>query len=148
MLIIGLCGSSGSGKGYVSRLFAKHGVAFIDTDLVYRERVLSSKACVDELVCSFGSEILEKGLVSKKRLAKIVFEGEGASLRLKKLNEITHKYIKIETEALIAKYGCEGYGAVIVDVARLVIYVASYGECFGDGVAGARLCKLPRGGGY
>jgi len=115
MLIIGLCGSSGSGKGYVSRLFAKHGVAFIDTDLVYRERVLSSKACVDELVCSFGSEILEKGLVSKKRLAKIVFEGEGASLRLKKLNEITHKYIKIETEALIAKYGCEGYGAVIVD---------------------------------
>ncbi len=115
MIILGLCGSSGSGKGYVCRLFAKHGVAFIDTDLVYRENVLSSTACVSELVNSFGSEITENGFVNKNRLAKIVFEGEGASARLRRLNEITHKYIKIETEALIARYEGEGCGAVIID---------------------------------
>ena len=115
MLIIGLCGSSGSGKGYVCRLFAKHGVAFIDTDLVYRENVLTSKACVDELVKNFGNGILENGLVSKKHLAKIVFEGEGSSSRLKRLNEITHKYIKIETERLITRYEGEGYGVTIID---------------------------------
>lgn len=115
MLIIGLCGSSGSGKGYVCRLFAKHGVAYIDTDLVYREKVLSSKACVEELVMSFGDGILDNGSVSKSCLAKIVFEGEGAGARLQRLNEITHKYIKIETEALIRGYEDEGYGAVIID---------------------------------
>ena len=115
MLIIGLCGSSGSGKGYVCRAFAAHGVAYIDTDLVYRERVLSSSGCVGELTKEFGNEILENGAVSKPRLAKIVFEGEGASARLGRLNEITHKYIRIETDALVSKYKEEGYSAVLID---------------------------------
>lgn len=115
MLIIGLCGSSGSGKGYVCRAFATHGVAYIDTDLVYRERVLSSSGCVGELTKEFGNEILENGAVSKPRLAKIVFEGEGASARLGRLNEITHKYIRIETDALVSKYKEEGYSAVLID---------------------------------
>ena len=115
MLIIGLCGSSGSGKGYVCRVFAKHGVAYIDTDLVYRERVLFSSGCVGELTREFGNEILENGLVCKAKLAKIVFEGDGASARLNRLNEITHKYIRIETDALVSKYKGEGYGAVLID---------------------------------
>jgi dephospho-CoA kinase len=115
MLIIGLCGSSGSGKGYVCRAFATHGVAYIDTDLVYRERVLSSSGCVGELTKEFGNEILENGAVSKPHLAKIVFEGEGASARLGRLNEITHKYIRIETDALVSKYKEEGYSAVLID---------------------------------
>ena len=115
MIIIGLCGSSGSGKGHVCREFSAHGVAFIDTDRVYREKVLVSADCVNELVEFFGSDILENGAVSKARLAAMVFEGEGAEARLNRLNEITHKYIKIETEALLRKYEREGYGAVLVD---------------------------------
>ena len=115
MLKIGLCGSSGSGKGYVCRLFAKHGVAYIDTDLVYRENVLSLAGCVDELVREFGSGILENGFVSKQQLAKIVFEGEGASARLRRLNEITHKYIRIETDRLVSQFESQGYGAVLID---------------------------------
>ena len=42
MIIIGLCGNSGSGKGYVCTRFAIFGVAFIDTDKVYRELVLKN----------------------------------------------------------------------------------------------------------
>lgn len=115
MIIIGLCGSSGSGKGYVSKKFSQYGVGFIDTDLVYRERVLVNRDCINELVDSFGDGILENGLVSKKRLASIVFEGEGARARLDTLNRITHKYIKIETEALLASHLENGYSAVLVD---------------------------------
>ncbi len=115
MIILGLCGSSGSGKGYVCRLFSSHSVAFIDTDLVYRERVIVGDECASELVSCFGKEILEDNRVSKKRLAAMVFEGEGAKENLKRLNEITHKYIRIETAALIRKYEGEGYGAVLVD---------------------------------
>ena len=114
-MIIGLCGSSGSGKGYVSNMFYKHGIPSIDTDLVYREKVLANKSCVNELLESFGNGILENGLVSKKQLAKIVFEGEGASDRLKMLNEITHKYIKIETDLLVLEYEKAGKAAVLID---------------------------------
>ena len=80
MIIIGLCGSSGSGKGYVCREFSSHGVAFIDTDRVYREAVLVNQDCVNELLKFFGSGILENGAVSKARLASMVFEGEGADV--------------------------------------------------------------------
>ncbi|MBQ7226200.1 MAG: dephospho-CoA kinase [Clostridia bacterium] len=114
MVIIGLCGSSGSGKGYICRVFNKYGVAHIDTDKVYRERVLVSAECKGELVQSFGKGILENGQVSKRRLAQIVF-AEGNGERLKDLNRITHKYIKIETEKDIALYASCGYRAVIVD---------------------------------
>ena len=115
MIIIGLCGSSGSGKGYVCEKFSRYAVGFIDTDLVYRERVLVNRDCVNELVNSFGSGILDNGGVSKKRLAAIVFEGQGAKERLNILNRITHKYIKTETEALISSYKKRGYFAVLID---------------------------------
>lgn len=115
MIIIGLCGSSGSGKGYVCKKFSRHGVGFIDTDLVYRENVLVNQNCIKELVESFGSGILENGSVDKKRLAAMVFEGDGAQERLSTLNRITHKYIKIETELLISQYEKEGFLAVLID---------------------------------
>ena len=115
MVIIGLCGNSGSGKGYISSKFSKYGVAFIDTDLVYRQEVLTDKGCVDELVEYFGKDILENGMVSKKKLATLVFEGDGAPKRLKRLNEITHKYIKIKTDLYVTHYENEGYAAVLID---------------------------------
>ena len=115
MVIIGLCGNSGSGKGYVCDKFSDYGVAFIDTDKVYRQEVLNDSLCVNELVAFFGEDILENGCVSKKKLATLVFEGDGAPQRLKKLNEITHKYIKIKTDAYLSLYREQGYGAVLID---------------------------------
>lgn len=115
MIIIGLCGSSGSGKGYICNKFASHGVGFIDTDKVYRENVLNNQACVNELVGCFGIDILEDGRVSKKRLAAIVFEGEKAGEKLALLNQITHKYIKIETDLLVLDFKEKGFSAVLID---------------------------------
>lgn len=115
MVIVGLCGNSGSGKGYVCNRFSSYGVAFIDTDKVYREEVLTDERCKSELVGYFGSCILKNGQVSKKRLAPLVFEGEGAPARLEMLNKITHKYIKIKTDELVDMYDKQGYPAVLID---------------------------------
>lgn len=115
MIVIGLCGTSGSGKGYICKKFSQFGVAFIDTDRVYREDVLTDKACVDELTGFFGQGILENGQVSKRLLAIAVFESEEAPKKLKKLNDITHKYIRIKTDELVLKYEKEGYSAVLID---------------------------------
>ena len=117
MVIIGLCGSSGAGKGYVSKAFEKYGVPSIDTDRLYRETtVKKGTECLNELVKAFGSEILtEDGELNRTKLASIVFEGDGSRERLSRLNEITHRYIKIDTEALLAKYAAEGKRAAIID---------------------------------
>ena len=115
MVIIGLCGSSGSGKGYACAKFEKHGVAYIDTDLVYRQGVLTDSHCVNELTGYFGNGILENGAVSKKLLAAIVFESENAEIKLARLNEITHKYIKIKTLERLSEYEGQGYSAVLID---------------------------------
>ena len=117
MKIIGLAGSSGSGKGYVCRTFLKFGVPAIDTDLVYRETTTKKGSkCLDELALEFGSLILdENGCLNRKALADIVFEGDGSKSRLEKLNQIAHKYIKIDTERIISEYEREGKKAVIID---------------------------------
>lgn len=117
MKIIGLCGSSGSGKGYVCRTFLKFGVPSIDTDRVYRE-ITTKKGtlCLCELVLEFGEQILDtNGELDKKALASIVFEGEGSRERLDKLNKITHKHIKMDTEKILSEYKNEGKRAVIID---------------------------------
>lgn len=113
MLIIGLCGGSGSGKGYVSKIFEKRGLACIDTDLLYREvTVKKGKPCLTELCEFFGYGILDnKGELNRGILAEIVFEKNGT----KKLNEITHKHIKIDTLELIEQYKKEGKRAVVID---------------------------------
>ena len=83
MVVIGLCGSSGSGKGYVCERLGSYGIAFIDTDKVYREILESSISCKNELVGFFGSDILDsEGRVVRSQLAKSVFEGENHEKRL------------------------------------------------------------------
>ncbi|MBO5287007.1 MAG: dephospho-CoA kinase [Clostridia bacterium] len=116
MVVIGLCGSSGSGKGYVCERLGSYGIAFIDTDKVYREILESSISCKNELVGFFGSDILDsEGRVVRSQLAKSVFEGENHEKRLDMLNTITHKYIKEKTKELIEKYKQEGYSGAFID---------------------------------
>lgn len=115
--IIGICGRSGSGKGYVSRTFSLFGIPSVDTDAVYRD-IISGGArteCVGELVSVFGSGIIDdEGNLVRRRLANIVF-AEGAADKLRMLNEITHKYILAETLRLCSEYKKMGKKAVIID---------------------------------
>lgn len=117
--VIGLCGRSGSGKGYVSRKFFERGIPFIDTDKLYRDKVLKSdngmSPCLCEIVSEFGTGVLDvDGNLDRKKLAEVVF-ADGNEDKLIKLNDITHKYILEETLKLIGYYEREGYRAVIID---------------------------------
>lgn len=118
---IGICGSSGSGKGYVCSIFKEYGIAHIDTDLVYREKtVVPNSLCLKELVFAFGNEILNNdGTLNKSELAKIVFEGEGKDTKRELLNQITHKHIKIDTENIIAELEKQSIKAVLIDAPLL-----------------------------
>ncbi len=117
MKIIGVCGTSGSGKSYVCGLFKKYGIAHIDTDRLYREvTARRGTPCLKELVEAFGDGILDSvGELNRRALSKIVFEGVNSEKNRELLNSITHKYILKDTLALIEKYKSEGAKAVLVD---------------------------------
>ena len=101
MKVIGLCGGSGSGKGVVSSLFDRRGIPAIDTDTVYRELTSVDSPCNRVLSNEFGKEIISTdGSLNRKKLRTIVFTGDDSKLHLKKLNEITHKYILDETDLI------------------------------------------------
>lgn len=99
--IIGITGGSGCGKSYVSKLLRKRGIPVIDCDLISREIMGKGTPCSKEVSAYFGSGITEGGVINRRKLGKIVFSDPE---KLKKLNEITHKYIladiynKVENE--------------------------------------------------
>ena len=114
MKIIGITGPIGSGKSYVGDIFEEFGFPRIDTDKVYHGLISGYTDTVKELESEFGCSILnEDGGVDRRELGKIVFSDKA---KLLKLNAITHKYVRVETERLIEKFRSDGYKAVIVEV--------------------------------
>ena len=121
MLIIGITGPSGAGKGAVSEyLNTKYGFKVIDADKVYHQIISSPSDCVDELVEHFGKAILnENGGIDRKALSSLVF-GEENKERLLLLNEITHKYVIREIDELISAYSKEGAEVTVIDAPLLI----------------------------
>ena len=119
---IGLCGRSGSGKGYVGSIFAALGVPVIDTDAVYR--LMSGPAhtpteCMTELVSAFGERILNPdNSLNRRAMADIVFAPDGDTARAQ-LNRITHAHILRKTRQLAQAYSDEGCRFVLIDAPLL-----------------------------
>ena len=117
MLTIGLCGSSGSGKGYVCEKFKERGVICIDTDKLYATKIVAKGSpCLSELCMFFGKDILTpEGTLDRSRLSQKVFEGKNASQHLKALNTITHKYIRADVEKTLEQNKASGVRATPID---------------------------------
>ncbi len=120
MKIIGLTGQSGAGKGAVAKIFSEHGIPHIDCDEIYHSMLKSGSECTKALVAEFGCEILDTdGSVDRKKLRNVVFSGEGHKERLKKLNEISHRFVLTRCRELLELYRDEGRIAVVVDAPTL-----------------------------
>ena len=126
MLIIGLTGPSGAGKGVVCAVLAAYGIPSIDTDRVYHELLVPPSACLDALVDRFGKGILSPdGTLDRRALAAIVF-AEGREDDHLALNTITHRYVLDEVRKLCRAYESEGKAAVAVDAPLL--FESGYGD--------------------
>lgn len=118
---IGLCGRSGSGKGYVCSLFADLGIPSVDADKVYSDMTSSpgNSACMNELAAYFGEDIRRAdGSLDRQKLASIVFATSSRD-KLNALNSITHKYILAEIETIAEKLLENGAAAVLIDAPAL-----------------------------
>ena len=119
--IVGLCGRSGSGKGFVSKVFEKSGIPVIDTDAVYHSLVIGGARteCLSEIAAVFGEKVITaKGGLDRSALSEIVFAPGNAPL-LKTLNSIAHKHILKETEKIISSFAAAGATSVIIDAPLL-----------------------------
>ena len=112
--LIGITGGSGCGKSHLSGRLRERGIPVIDCDLVSREIMGKDTPCAKEVCAYFGEEILGNGEINRRKLGKIVFADP---LKLKKLNEITHKYI---LESIYNKMATEESQIVCTDGATLI----------------------------
>jgi dephospho-CoA kinase len=119
MLIIGLTGPSGAGKGLVASLFATHGIPSIDTDAVYHQLLIPPSDCLDELADRFGQDILcPDGTLNRKALAHRVFSSGNASDHAD-LNRITHRYVLDRVQEMLQEVSSGACPAILVDAPLL-----------------------------
>src|ERR1051325_7266294 len=91
MLRVGLTGSIGVGKSFVTGIFAELGCHVIDADVTAREVVSAGSKGLTEVAKEFGAAVLNRdGSLDRTRLGAIVFADEG---RRSKLNAILHPHI-------------------------------------------------------
>ncbi len=77
MLAIGLTGGIGSGKSTVADLFAQHGVAIIDADIIAHQLTAKNTSCYQTIVAHFGASILNQDeTLNRIALASIIFNND------------------------------------------------------------------------
>lgn len=115
MKIIGITGTSGSGKSYVSGILRGLGYKVIDSDRLCHELYETDTACISEIRETFGGVITD-GKVDRSKLSKIVFsDGE----KLKKLNSIAHKYVLQSLDFTLKELAQKGEKTVFIDAPQL-----------------------------
>jgi len=127
MSYFGLTGGVASGKSTVARMLEGLGARIIDADRIGHELLRRPHPSYQEIVRSFGSEILDfRGEIDRKRLAAVVFADPA---RLRELDTILHPRIIAQVEELAAQYHAKSPGAVIV-VDTALLFEAGIGGCF------------------
>lgn len=114
-MILGLTGSLGSGKTYVSSLLRLCGAPVICADLLAREVVAPGTTALHQITTAFGSDVIQAdGSLDRPRLAARVFNDP--QLR-KSLEEIIHPRVRARELQLLEEL--KGCPLRIVDVPLL-----------------------------
>ena len=116
MKIIGICGSSGSGKSTVCKIFAKKNIPVLDCDVIYHRLVNAPSDCLTEIGETFGKDLIVEHKLDRKKLGKIVFADRG---KLELLNKISHRHVFLELQKSTDQFRAEGYQACVIDAPML-----------------------------
>ena len=117
MLLIGLTGPTGAGKGEVAKIFASYGLPVINADEVYHTLITPPSSCLRELMLAFGKDVLlADGSLDRKALGAIVFSDPAA---LERLNGITHRYVMEEVRRRVELLRRREIPAAVFDAPQL-----------------------------
>ena len=93
---VGLTGGIGSGKSTVAALFAKHGVAIVDTDRIARQLTEANGMAIPAIRDAFGADFIDaSGAMDRAKMRAAVFADPAAKTRLE---SILHPLIRQESE--------------------------------------------------
>lgn len=124
MLKVGLTGSIGVGKSFVTSVFGELGCRVLDADMTAREAVAAGTQGLRAVVAAFGAEILQPdGTLDRARLGTIVFADEQKRLLL---NSILHPFIIAAQDEQLQQWEAEDQGGIAIVDAALMIESGGY----------------------
>jgi dephospho-CoA kinase len=91
MLIVALTGGIGAGKSQVAKYFHQLGSYVFDADQLARAAIERGSKGFDEVVTTFGDQILKDGDIDRRKLGEIIFADPTAKT---KLEAIVHPEVK------------------------------------------------------
>ena len=98
MIKVALTGGIGSGKSAAGDFFEDLGAVVVDADQLARDVIERGTDGFDELVATFGDEILTNGILDRNKLGQIVFADPNAR---KTLEEIIHPRVAEAFEEIV-----------------------------------------------
>ena len=124
MLRVGLTGSIGVGKTFVSSVLAQLGCFVLDADATAREVVAPGSPGLQAVVASFGKEILTSdGGLDRSKLGALIFADAGRRVTL---NSILHPYIIAKQDEQLRRWAAEDANGIAVVDAALMIESGGY----------------------
>ena len=115
MKVIGICGSSGSGKTEALRILGSDSMPVLNCDEVSRQVMQPGSACCRELCEAFGKDILlADGTLDRKKLFELTFHD---SEKHRALGHITHFYILRAIDAWLDAH--QAASAVVIEAPLL-----------------------------
>jgi dephospho-CoA kinase len=119
MLRVGLTGSIGVGKSFVSGVLAELGCRVLDADETAREVVAPHSPALQDVIGKFGVEILkDDGTLDRSKLGALVFAD---AERRATLNSILHPYIIAQQDERLGEWEkADPKGIAVVDAALMI----------------------------
>ena len=119
MLRVGLTGSIGVGKSFVTSVFEELGCHVLDADQTAREVVMPDTPALRALTEAFGEEILNAdGSLNRKQLGARIFADQGERERL---NQILHPFIIARQDEIMRGWEAEDPDGIgIIDAALMI----------------------------
>lgn len=119
MIRVGLTGSIGVGKSFVTSIFAELGCHTLDADVTAREVVMPGTPGLAAVVAEFGKEILNPdGTLNRKALGAVVF---GDEPKRQLLNSILHPLVIARQDEILREWElADPNGIGIVDAALMI----------------------------
>jgi len=124
MLRVGLTGSIGVGKSFVTGVLAELGCHVLDADRTARAVVEKGAPGLKAVIKAFGENILrEDGSLNRQKLADIIFTDEN---QRELLNSILHPFIIAAQDEQMQRWGKDDPDGIAVIDAALMIESGGY----------------------
>ena len=91
MTVVAITGGIGAGKSTVAQYFSELGAVVVDADHLARIAIERGSEGFDEVVATFGQEIISNGDIDRKALAAIIFNNPELK---RKLESIIHPRVQ------------------------------------------------------